>query len=153
LSDICADHGYGGASNLGADEEASVGIDELPVEWGCLKRLSERPWGGAGSPLGLSGVHRFPLGPLAEQCGARYGPAALTATDAAARLAPRGGSPRADQRRANRKRIPRALTRNGEWSGCLAVAEELGSSWNHRERSREASDRLLRWDLESPRPY
>ena len=35
-------------------------------------------------------------------------------------------------------------------SGCLAVDEDLGSSPNQRKRSREASDRLLRWDLESP---
>ncbi len=38
-------------------------------------------------PFGLSEVHRFPLGPLAERCGARYRPAALTAVDAPARLA------------------------------------------------------------------
>jgi hypothetical protein len=36
--------------------------------------------------FGLSEVHRFPLGPLAERCGARYRPAALTAVDAPARL-------------------------------------------------------------------
>jgi sulfide:quinone oxidoreductase len=38
-------------------------------------------------PFGLGEVHRFALGPLAERCGARYRPAALTAVDAPARLA------------------------------------------------------------------
>lgn len=38
-------------------------------------------------PFGLSEVRRFPLGPLAERCGARYRRAALTAVDAPARLA------------------------------------------------------------------
>lgn len=38
-------------------------------------------------PFGLSEIHQFPLGPLAERCGARYRAAALTAVDTAARVA------------------------------------------------------------------
>ena len=38
-------------------------------------------------PFGLGDGHRFPLGPLAERCGARYRPAAVAAVDAPARLA------------------------------------------------------------------
>src|SRR5215216_5602733 len=43
------------------------------------------------SRSGVSEVHRFPLGPVAEPCGARYRPAALTAVDVPARVARRSG--------------------------------------------------------------
>jgi sulfide:quinone oxidoreductase len=66
---------------LRALAEERVAIDLLAPE----SEFRYRPLAVA-VPFGVSTVHRFPLGTLAERCGARHRPAALAAVDANARL-------------------------------------------------------------------
>lgn len=63
----------------------AVAEERVSVElWAPDPEFLYRPLAAA-SPFGVSLVHRFPLGAIAERCGARYIRAALAAVDARAR--------------------------------------------------------------------
>jgi sulfide:quinone oxidoreductase len=63
----------------------AVAEERVSVElWAPDPEFLYRPLAAA-SPFGVSLVHRFPLGAIAERCGARYIRAALAAVDARTR--------------------------------------------------------------------